>query len=230
MVKDLLPNLLANGRPERGWLGMSVQESGEGTARVPVVVEVYKNSPAEKAGLRPGDRVTAVGGRPVSRYQQILRRVALVSPGQTVKIEVTRGGRSFTFNATLASRPATDALKALNSDGNVPLLGLAVSVLDPNAAASLGTSPGLRVQATVPGGPAELAGVIVGDVITEANREPVALIRDLESAMTGVVGDDVVLLKVRPRNIEPLHRGQAHRVAVTSRGTRSPPAHRCGPR
>ena len=46
MVKGLLPNLLDNGRPERGWLGLNVQEVGEGAARAPVGVDVFPGSPA----------------------------------------------------------------------------------------------------------------------------------------------------------------------------------------
>ena len=198
MLKDLLPNLLANGRPERGWLGMSVQETGEGAARTPVVVEVYAQSPAEKAGLRPGDRVTAIGGKPVSRYQQILRRVALLSPGATVKIDVVRGGRGFSFTATLAARPSQDTFDALAADSQIAALGISVSVLDPNAAAALGLEPGLRVQVVLPGSPAETAGLSPGDVIIEANREPVSTLKDLQAATAPVgPGDDVVLLKVR---------------------------------
>ena len=50
-VKDLLPNLLDNGRPERGWLGLTVKEVGEGAARVPQVVEVFTARAAVCAGV-----------------------------------------------------------------------------------------------------------------------------------------------------------------------------------
>lgn len=209
-VKDLLPNLLDNGRPERGWLGLNVQEVGEGTARAPVVVDVFTGSPAQKAGLRPGDRVVKIGGKPVQRYQQILRRVALLQPGTVVKVEVVRGGRTFEFAATLAQRPSVEALKAMNSGGRIDALGLALRALDPNAAASLGMEPGLRIEAIVPGGPAELAGLAMGDVIVEVNREAVTSLKDFDAALAESEPTEDVLLKIR--------RGQSLRyVAVHPR-------------
>lgn len=197
LVKDLLPNLLANGRPERGWLGLNVQEVGEGATRGPVVVDVFSGSPAEKAGLKPGDRVVGIGGKPVSRYQQILRRVALLQPGSAVKVEVIRGGRTFDFTATLAQRPSTDALKVLNSGGRIDTLGVALRPIDPNAAASLGIEPGLRVEALLPGGAAEAAGLVAGDVIVEVNREAVGTLKDLEEALSESGGQDFVLVRIR---------------------------------
>ncbi len=196
-VKDLLPNLLENGRPERGWLGLNVQEGGEGTARAPVVVDVFKGSPAEKAGLRPGDRVVRIGGKPVQRYQQILRRVALLQPGTSVKVEIVRGGRTFEFTATLAERPSVEALRAMNSGGRIDALGLVLKPLDPNAAASLGMEPGLRIEAIVPGGPSELAGLATGDVIVEVNREAVGTLKDFDAALGESEPAESVLLKIR---------------------------------
>ncbi len=196
-VKDLLPNLLDNGRPERGWLGLNVQEVGEGSARAPVVVDVFANSPAEKAGLKPGDRVVRIGGKPVQRYQQILRRVALLQPGTPVKVEITRGGRAFEFTATLAQRPSVEALKTMNSGGRIDALGLALKPLDPNAAASLGMEPGLRIEAIVPGGPSELAGLATGDVIVEVNREAVGNLKDFDAALAETEPHEAVLLKIR---------------------------------
>ncbi|MFT3707967.1 MAG: trypsin-like peptidase domain-containing protein [Archangium sp.] len=211
LVKELLPNLLDNGRPERGWLGLNVQEVGEGTARAPVVVDVFKDSPAEKAGLKPGDRVVGVGGKPVQRYQQILRRIALLQPGTAVKIEVVRGGRNFDFTATLTQRPSLDAIKAMNSGGRIDALGLAVRAIDANAAASLGVEPGLKIEAIVPGGPSELAGLATGDVIVEVNREPVGTLKDFDVGLSESEPGEPVLLKIR--------RGQSLRyLAVRPRG------------
>jgi serine protease Do len=197
LVKALIPNLLENGRPELGWLGITVQEAGERSTSKPVVVDVFAGSPAEKAGLKPGDRVVSVGGKPVQHYQQVLRRVALLQPGSKVKIDVVRGGRNFEFTPTLAERPSVEALRAMNSGGRVEALGLALRALNPNAAASLGVEPGLRVEVLVPGGPAELAGLIIGDVIVEVDRAPVGTLKDFDATLSQADEGDSVLLKIR---------------------------------
>src|SRR5919201_3444521 len=81
MVKELIPNLRANGRLARGWLGVRITESDDSAAAGASIVTVFNGSPAAGAGLRPGDRVLAVNGRPVENFQQLLRRVSFLPPG-----------------------------------------------------------------------------------------------------------------------------------------------------
>jgi serine protease Do len=210
LVKDLLPNLLENGKPERGWLGLNVQEVADGVGHAPVVTDVFDQSPAATAGIRPGDHVVGVGGKPVQRYQQILRRVALLAPGTNVKIQLERDGKPLVVTATLGERPSSDAVKAMNA-GRVDALGLVFRALDAKAAKALGLEPGLRVEAVVPESSAELAGLAVGDVVVEVNREPTLTLKSLDAAMAEFEPNEPVLLKVR--------RGSVLRyVAVKPRG------------
>ena len=112
MVKDLLPNLLENGRLSRGWLGIVVQEESPAAGEKGAVVQtVFKASPAARAGLSPGDRVTAVNGRPVEGYLRFMRRVAILAPGTVVRITVQRGGggKPQELSVTLGERPAPGA-------------------------------------------------------------------------------------------------------------------------
>ncbi len=189
LVKDLLPNLLDNGRPDRGWLGLSVQELEEDTTRAVVVIDVYPNSPALKAGIKVGDRVSKIGGRPVQRYQQLLRRVALLAPGSTVKIELERGGKHHEVSAVLVERPANQASREISS-GKLDQLGLVMRV-------QTGSEPGLRVEAVVPSSPADLAGLTVGDVLVELNRDPVLSVADVERALAHRASGDGLLARVR---------------------------------
>ena len=94
MVKDLLPNLLDNGHLERGWLGLTIAEQpgADGRARVAVVQDVIPASPAAAAGLRPGDRITHVNGRPFDSYLALLRKISLLAPGTLVRLTTQRGG------------------------------------------------------------------------------------------------------------------------------------------
>ena len=103
MVKDLLPNLMDNGHVERGWLGMTVvEEPGKHSAQV---VDVYPGGPAAAAGLRSGDRVTTINGRPVDSYLQLLRKISLLAPGTLVRMGVQRGTAAREFTARVAERP-----------------------------------------------------------------------------------------------------------------------------
>lgn len=197
LVKDLLPNLMSNGRLVRGWLGLNVQEAGDGDARVPVVVDVFPHSPAEQAGVRPGDRVVGINDKPVKRYQQLLRKIALLAPGSSVKLDLTRDGKAVEVSATLVTRPSVEAMQAMNSGGRVDALGLVLKPLGEDAAKGLGTEPGLRVEVVLPGGAAELGGVMTGDVVLEVNRARVTTLGELDAALAEYDAPEPVLVKFR---------------------------------
>ena len=68
-----------------------------------LVANVFHNSPAAHAGLRPGDRITAVNQQPVNNYRDLVRMIGNSSPNQQVQLHVDRNGQPMTINATLAS-------------------------------------------------------------------------------------------------------------------------------
>ncbi len=189
LVRDLLPNLLENGRLERGWLGVNVQENDDQANHFARVTDVYVDSPAAKAGLEVGDRLTSIGGKSVDRYQQILRRVALQGPGTVVKLGLLRGGKPIEVTATLAKQPAAEALTAMVSGGHLKALGLIVKDAPAERA--------VKVEGTVPGGSAQLAELTAGDLIVEANREPVTTLKELQLAMSQSAPGEPVLIKYR---------------------------------
>jgi len=188
MVKDLLPNLLDNGHVERGWLGMTVvEEPGKHSAQV---VDVYPGGPAAAAGLRAGDRVTTINGRPVDSYLQLLRKISLLAPGTLVRMGVQRGTAAREFTARVAERPvrptpASSPSGSLDSQGDLDRLGLTVSDLDSESASRVGArSPfGAWVVQVVPNGPAAKAGVRLGDVVVEAAGQRVASVESFRSAL-----------------------------------------------
>ncbi len=188
MVKDLLPNLLDNGHVERGWLGMTVmEEPGKHSAQV---VDVYPGGPAAAAGLRSGDRVTTINGRPVDSYLQLLRKISLLAPGTLVRMGVQRGTAAREFTARVAERPvrpnpAGTSPSAIDSQGDLSRLGLTVSDLDAESASRVGArSPfGAWVVQVVPNGPAARAGVRLGDVVVEAAGQRVASVESFRSAL-----------------------------------------------
>jgi serine protease Do len=192
LVKDLLPNLLDNGRVERGWLGLSVAEARVDGKRVALVTDVFSRGPAERAGVQTGDQVLGVGGKSVTSYLQLLRRIALQAPGTAVKLSLLRKGKPIEVNATLASSPSRETIQALAGEGRIDALGLVVRPVAPAPGATRG---GVLIAAVLPGGPAELAGLQAGDVLVEANKRPVSEIADLKAALDEGEADAVVLLK-----------------------------------
>ncbi|MCA3016925.1 MAG: trypsin-like peptidase domain-containing protein [Myxococcaceae bacterium] len=186
LVKDLLPNLRDQGTPVRGWLGVTIAELRDGAPSDAVVAEVYPGSPAARGGIRVGDRLVSVNGRPVDRYQQLLRRIAVQGPGVMVRLGVLRDGKALTVQALLSARPAAGPAPRL--EGRVDGLGLVLAELEPG--------PGMRVEAVDPGGVAEAAGLAVGDVVVEVNRTPCRSLGQMQALVAGAPAGEAVLLKV----------------------------------
>src|SRR5580765_1686736 len=98
MVREVMTQLIDKGRVVRGWLGISIQDltddlaagfgaSGKGGV---LVADVMKDSPAEASGLKAGDIIVELSGAPVKDVTELQKRVAAVSPGQSVPMTVLR--------------------------------------------------------------------------------------------------------------------------------------------
>jgi serine protease Do len=199
MVKDLLPNLLVNGHLERGWLGVNVIEerSAQGPAQGAVVKQVFRDSPAATAGIRPGDRVLAVNGRPVESYLQLLRRIAFLAPGSEAILSVLRDGATRDFRLKLSRRPAADSEPAPSGPAHSDSLGMVLKEVTSAVGAALHLAPnsGVLVSMVLPGGPADHAGLKSGDLLTEVNRHKVNDLRSFEAAMERTGSDRKVLVR-----------------------------------
>jgi serine protease Do len=209
MVKDLLPNLRENGRLERGWLGVTIGDglaSPEGRPEVPSVVvkDVYRRSPAANAGVRPGDRVVAVNGRPIGSYQQLMRKVALLAPGTETKLTLLRGSETKEVAVKLSERPAQELVQALGSPGNLNDLGLMLRDLSQDVAARLGYEPysGVLVTGVVPRSTAAEAGLSAGDLVTEVNRRRVSDVAGVRAALDKGGAGTTVLLRVQRGDVQ----------------------------
>ncbi len=107
LARPVIEALIRGGRVERGWLGVSVadaEEQGRGR-RGALIMGVERGSPAARAGLRQGDLVTALNGEPVATSRALVRGVAGLPPGETVRLTLTRGGRSQEVAVQIGRRP-----------------------------------------------------------------------------------------------------------------------------
>ncbi|QSQ14972.1 trypsin-like peptidase domain-containing protein [Myxococcus landrumensis] len=201
LVKDLLPNLRENGKLERGWLGVVINDDRDsGERRAPMVKDVYRGSPADAAGIRSGDKLVAVNGRAIGSYLQLLRKVALLAPGTEARLTLLRKGATQEVSVRLVARPAQEATEGLvrhaRSDED---LGLTLRDLTPEVAAPLGQEAwsGALVAAVVPRSPADEAGVRLGDVVMEVNRKRVKDAAGVRAALAKGSSGASLLLRVK---------------------------------
>jgi S1-C subfamily serine protease len=112
MVRGVLDEIVAHGRVIRGWIGIVPEDLSDeqaqqlGFAQAGVVIgNLYVGSPAQQAGLLPGDLITAIDGATPHGAQDVLGRIAGHKPGTTVVLRGLRGGRAFEVRAQVGERP-----------------------------------------------------------------------------------------------------------------------------
>jgi len=100
------------GEPRHGWMGVGVMPDRSRQDRgAPVFVDrLYKGTPAEKSGLKAGDEVISIGGRPVREPSDVLDSAFFANVGQKVPVKVRRNGKEETFTITVAARPESSRI------------------------------------------------------------------------------------------------------------------------
>ena len=193
MAESIREQLVKTGKVTRGFLGISMQDLTEelseslgATAGSGVLVaEVLPGSAAEKAGIKEGDIITKMGGRPVEDMGKFRNRVSLVAPGTEVTFTILRDGKEVDLKANLGNRTDFDGVAA--ASGQAQALGLRVQELTKELAEELGyeVGEGVIVSEVMPGSPAANAGLQSGALITSVNRKPVKSVADFDSALAG---------------------------------------------
>jgi serine protease Do len=113
LARPIIDQLRATGRVERGWLGVAVQDQppeepgrrGTTATRGVLVAGVERGSPAARAGLRQGDQVLAINGERIDTSRALVRNIAAIPPGQTVRLSVLRDGRPSEIPVQVGRRP-----------------------------------------------------------------------------------------------------------------------------
>jgi serine protease Do len=169
---------------------------------------VVAGSPADQAGLKVGDTITAVDGKKVAKGNELVSDIASRKPGSKVTLAFIRNGKSEEATVTIADRAKLFATRlgddqddSENSSPKQSKFGLTVRKLTPEMADRLDVpaGKGVIVQDVKPNSFAEDVGLARGDVILEVNKQPVNSEDDLakiESSLKS--GQDVVFL-VRER-------------------------------
>ena len=214
VIKQILPQLKQTGRVVRGFLGVQpqaitadmVDNLGLKSTKGALIADVVKDSPAEQAGIKPGDVVIGLNGKPVNDNSQLTRDVGVIPPGNTVKLDVVREGKSRSVDVKLAERPDERDQGGRTPKSNVSdsetgdLLGLSVQDVTPQLARRSqldSATKGAVVVDVAPDSPAADAGLEPGDVVVEVNRRVVGSATEYRNAVKNVKKGDTALLRVK---------------------------------
>jgi serine protease DegQ len=113
LARSVMEQIVRTGSVTRGWVGIEVQEitaelaesfklSGTDGA---LIAGVMRGSPADKAGIKPGDVLVQVTGKPVKDAQAMLELIAALQPGSTARFGLKRDGRDVAVDVTIGKRP-----------------------------------------------------------------------------------------------------------------------------
>ena len=217
IAKATAQELIAHGKVEHGYLGISIENVTPANAQFfnlkeatgALVSQVSPDSPAARAGLKSGDVIDQLDGQKVVDSSSLQIAVSQRQPGQKMQLGVIRNGQPMSLSATVGEYHQPGTQVAENESGNGPAntgkLGLAVVDLDnKNGDLNADARQQLNVPADVhgaaiadvrPGSPAEDAGLQPGDVVQEVNRKPVASAEQFANAVHGTpAGKDILLL------------------------------------
>lgn len=112
LVRGVIGEIIERGRVVRGWIGIVPEDITAGEAREiglarggVVIANLYVGSPAQSAGLRPGDLLVGIDGSDVRSAQEAIARIATARPGSRMRLAIVRGDRALDVEAQVIERP-----------------------------------------------------------------------------------------------------------------------------
>ena len=199
MVKWVMKQLIDKGKVTRGYLGVLIQDIDEDLAKsfnLPsdvkgaIVSEVSADSPAEKAGVKPGDVILQVGGRKIADMNELRNTVASIEPDTKVEIKVFRDGKTKELEATIGQLSKNAIAAAPYEEEQAPAqnaFGLEVGKVTADAIRGYGykgTPKGIIIEDVSLGSDAAQKGLIAGMIITHVKDAPVASPEEFSEAIS----------------------------------------------
>jgi len=209
MVRLVMEQLLKKGKVTRGWLGVTIQDLtpelagtfGLSKTAGALVSDVFKGSPAQKAGIKRGDIIIELNGREVRSVSMLRNQVAQSKVGSKVELKYVRDKEKKRVKVLIAELPGefTEvSSSAPEEDGNKGgLTGLSVTELTPAIARQLGVNAnegGVVVMKVDEGSPAREAGIKKGDIIQEVDRHKIRSYEDWKEVISGIGNSEMLVV------------------------------------
>ena len=194
---EIMDQLVKFGHVRRGHLGATVADLTPDLAeamrltirRAAVVTQIAPQSAAAAAGLKPGDVIVAINGKPVSGTGKFNSRIGVLTEGEKIMIDILRGGRAQTIAATLGPRdrpaPVTSEADPRGLGRIDDRLGAALLGTIREGSPNFGRIEGVEILQADRGSAAFKAGIRSGDIITTANNTRVRTLDDFANVLRG---------------------------------------------
>ncbi|WP_027369642.1 DegQ family serine endoprotease [Desulfovermiculus halophilus] len=218
MAEEIISELKSHGSIKRGWLGVSIQDVDQNTAKAlglteakgALVASVTEGDPADKAGIRPGDVIVAVNGTSIQDAHELTRTIGALPPEDKIKLTIWRAGKVKEVKVTLGERHAGMEPGADGDRGaeGPEALGMRLRAVTPEDARRLRLpeAEGLLVAEVAESSKAARANIVPGDVILEANGQKVDSLQRFRDVLQGDAADKGVILLLVYREGQTLFR------------------------
>lgn len=207
MIKNMLPRIIKGQSIKRGEIGVVIQDLTEDLVqhfglkdtKGVLIAQVMPNSPAEKAGLTPEDVIISFNGRLASDVRTLRNLIAAAQPGTSVKVEFVRNKKNQTANILVQEQKAdrTEVPPIIGNDNDtLNQLGLKIETLTKELAYGFHTKvqTGVIILDIAEGSPAQLSGLMIGDVVVQCNRKPIKTVEEFIKAITAKDNKSILLL------------------------------------
>lgn len=205
MAREILEDLKTSGRVTRGWLGITVQDITEEisanlklkNSQGALVSQVLEGEPGDKAGMKAGDIIIGIDGKPVTSTKDLLKIVAALKVGKKVQVRTLRDGREMMLSAVIGERK--DAREIAAKEPVHQQLGMTVQEVTPEIARNLGrkVQGGVIITRIRPGSAADDAGLKIQDIILQINRARIRTLKDYQNALSRGPENNTWLLLVQ---------------------------------
>ena len=211
MAKQIMSDLIERGEVNRGWLGVVLQNLTPALAEVynvpaedgAVIADITADSPAGRAGLRPGDTIVAIDEDEIRSSQDVVYHIRSKLAGDDVSVEFYRDSERQSIDVTLGEIPSDMAVERPggnrdrqgSGDSQATQLGATVRVITPELMESynLDSDKGLVVVGVERGSIAGEMGLREGDQILEVNRREINGISDWNRLLRGGEARTIVM-------------------------------------
>ncbi len=211
VAKDVIQQLKANGKVERGWLGVSFQQMDKDLAesfglsqpKGALVADVIDDSPAAKAGLKNGDIIMTFNGHPVPSANELPHLVGFTKPGTTVKMDILRQGvnKTITLKVGALAQEEEHTPYQESKKMKMNILGIQARDLSSDEKKQLELTEGVLIEAIGRDSPAAYAGLRRGDVVFMINGVVLKSKEDFDRAVAGVKPKSLVSILMGRRDL-----------------------------
>jgi serine protease Do len=206
IAEPTVATLIRDGKITHAFIGVQISDLTPDNAKFfdmkkaegALVADVQPDGPGAKAGLRTGDVITELDGKPVIDAGELQMLVAQKRPGDTIHLQVVRDSKPATIAVTLETLGGDKGTEVAGSEHGKGRWGLSLADLTADARNEVQAQPsvhGAIVEDVKPGSPADNAGLQRGDVIMEVNRHSVKSAAEVAQVLSSVpAGQDALVL------------------------------------